>query len=454
MGISGISLLIFLMLMPVALYLILQNTKNSLYLLVATFPMFNVETFNLGGGFLVLSPNKVFGALVIVLMVVDVLSKGKEFRFISPHMVLSILLLATLLISFMVNGSRSLSWAQRYLSNLAFLLAMVTWIDTRKEADRVWQVFIYSLAFFTILTLLGVTAGDEVAAGGAGERFEATMLNANRAARTYLIGLGLAMGWLMRSAATPGRRWFGFALVGFFAWFILLTGSRAGFIALLITMAGFPFLLWAGTHTRSLVVPLIVVGALFVVFVPDAMVQRAKNIPNVQQGLEEEEARRSRIHQYRLALDLIDAHPLVGIGPHEFHRVYSKRVEGDVVRVLHSWYLKVAVDAGIPALLCFVGLLLLTFFIGLRGALSDPRPDRRGQAWAFTFMVAGLMAFGVVSSVPYSKLMWLVFSISAVELRLQQKEREAEQVDAVQDFNVRADALGVATGTVVIIKKD
>ncbi len=454
MGISGISLMIFIVLAPVAMYLIIKNPKNSLYLLVATFPMFNVETFNLGGGFLVISPNKIFGALVIVLMVVDVVSKGKEFRFVSPHMILSILLLAMLLISFMVNGSQNLSWAQRYLSNLAFLLAMVTWVDTREEADRIWQVFIYSLAFFTLLTLLGVTANEDAAAGPAGERFEATMLNANRAARTYLIGLGLAIGWLMRSAAVPWRRWFGFALVGFFAWFILLTGSRAGLIALMITMSGLPFLLWAGSHTRSLVVPLLVIAALFVVFVPEAMVQRARNIPNVQKGLEEEEARRSRIHQYRLALDLIDAHPLVGIGPAEFHRVYSKRVEGDVVRVLHSWYLKVAVDAGIPALLFYVGLLILTFFVGLRGAMSDPLPERRGQAWGFTFMVGGLMAFGVVSSVPYSKLMWLVFAISAVDLRLQQKARDADQADAVQEFKVQADALGASTGTVVVIRKD
>jgi len=454
LGTSAATILIFLLLAPVVLYLIFRNPKNSLFMLVATFPMFNVESIALGAGFLVVSPNKVFGAVVVVLMVVDVLSKGKEFKFLSPHMVLSLLLFGAMLISFLVNGSHSLTWAQRYLSNIFFLLAMVTWINTREEADRVWQVFIYSLAVVTILSMFGLDSPEESSARSAAERFDATMLNANRAARTYLIGIGLATGWLMRTAGVTWRRWLGFGLMVLFTWSILLTGSRAGFIALVVTMAGIPFLLASRRRTRGLVVPFILAALLIAVFTPEVVSRRVTQIPTMEHGLAKEEARRSRIHQYRLAVELINKEPILGIGPHEFNRVYSQRVEGDIQRSLHSWYLKVAVDAGLPGLFLFLALLVLSLAIGLRGAIRGRSIELRGQAWGFTFMVAGLMVFGTVSSVPYSKLMWLVFAVAAVELQLQQKERKTDQDAAVQTFRDCTDELSAGAGTVVVIKKD
>ena len=452
-GVFKIGVLV--MLGPIVAYLILKNPKNSLFMLVATFPMFNIESIDFGGGFLVLSPHKIFGAIVVVLMVVDVFSRKKEFQLLAPHMVLSLLLLAMLLLSFMVNATPQLSWAQRYLSNLVFLLAMVTWIETREEADRARSVFIFSLVFFTLLTVLDIGGGEAVGGRAAGDRFEATMLNANRAARTYLIGLGLALGWLMRNAEVSWRRWMGLGLILLFSYSVLLTGSRAGLIGLVLLLSGAMFLLWSQSRTRVVLVPLVVAGFVSVsLFMPEVILERARQIPTIEKGIQEEEARRSRVHQYRLAFDLIDASPIVGIGPHEFNRVYSQRVEGDVKRSLHSWYLKVAVDAGIPALLLFVGLLVLSLAVGIRGGLRGPDSGRRGEAWGFAIMVFALMVFGVVSSVPYSKLMWLVFSFAAVDLRLYQKAKMGGRMLQSDAFREHSDELAVANNTVVVIKKN
>jgi len=448
----GVKLLLFVLLAAGILYLISRNPKNSLYLLVATFPMFNVETVNFGGGFLVVSPNKVFGALVVVLMIVDVISKGKEFRFFSLHMLLSVLLLAMLLISFMVNGVRSLSWAQRYISNLAFLLAMVTWIDTRAEADRCRVVFIVSLVFFTILGLLGV--GGHVDFGGSAEvRFEASMLNANRAAQAYLMGVGFSVAWFLRNLESPWRRWVGLAVIMLLAYSTMLTGSRAGLIAMLVVLGGVPFLIWSRPRGRSFVVPLVLGAMALAVFMPQVMADRAQEIPLLGGGLKKEEARRSRIHQYRLAFQLIDESPIVGIGPHEFNRVYSQRVEGDIRRSLHSWYLKVAVDAGIPALVLYFLLFIVTLGAAVRGVFRTDDPGLKGENWSSALLVVGMMVFGTVSSVPYSKLTWLLFAFGAVEFRLQQLEREGLDQDAVQAFSDRAEELSLAGSTVVVVKK-
>ncbi len=448
---SAIKLLAFVFLAAGVLYLIFKNSKNSLFLLVATFPMFNVETLDIGGGFFVLSPNKIFGALVVVLMVVDVISKGKEFRFTSPQMLLSLLLLVLMLISFMVNGARHLTWAQRNLSNLFFLLAMVTWIETREEADLGRLVFIVSLAFFTIPGLFGF---QEQAVAGPNDRarFMASMLNANRAAHTYIMGAGLALAWLLRGAEKPWRRWSGFALLGLFAYATMATGSRAGLIALVVTLSGAPILLWQRPGARILIVPMVLGAIALLVFMPQVMADRAQQIPSLKEGLSKEEAR-SRIHQYRLALQLIDDSPIVGIGPHEFNRIYSQRVEGDTPRSLHSWYLKVAVDAGIPALTVFVLLLLVSLGVAMRGALRSSDPGLRGEGWSNAFLVIGMMVFGIVSSVPYSKLNWLIFAFAAVELNLQQRDREKLQKDTAQAYLDRADELPATSSTVVVIKK-
>ncbi|MFH1531986.1 MAG: O-antigen ligase family protein [Pseudomonadota bacterium] len=449
----GIKLLVLAVLAAAVLYLILRNSKNSLYLLVASFPMFNVETVDFGGGFLVLSPHKVFGAMVVILMVVDVISKKKEFRFFSPHMVLSVLLLALLLISFMVNGIQSLSWAQRYLSNLVFLLAMVTWIDTRAEADRCREVFIASLVFFTILGLLGQGGQTDLDGGTRDARFEASMLNANRAAHAYLIGVGFSLAWFLRNLEIPWRRWVGFAVLMLLAYATMLTGSRAGLVALLIILGGLPLLLWRRPRGRSILVPVLLGAVTLAVFMPQVMARRAREIPTEGGDLNKEEAQRTRVHQYRLAFQLIDESPVIGIGPNEFNRVYSQRVEGDLGRALHSWYLNVAVDAGIPALLLFVLLFLVTFWVFVRGGLHGADPGLRGEGWSTALLVLGLMVFGTVSSVPYSKLTWLVFTFGAVDLHLQKREREERGQEAVRAFSDQTEGLSLAGNTVVVVKK-
>ena len=454
MGGGVFTMVILAALGPIVVYLVMKNPKNSLYMLVATFPMFNIEAVELGGGFLIISPHKVFGAIVVVLMAVDVVSKGKEFVFLAPHMVLSLLLLVMMLLSFMVNNATNLSWAQRYLSNLLFLLVMVTWLDTREEADKARNVFLVSLFIITLFVTIGF--GEDVAARGTpGDRFEATLLNANRAAQVFLIGTGLAIGWLLRHAEIPWRRNVGLGVVSLFVWSLLRTGSRAGLIGLVLLSIGTLFLLWSRQRTWLLVIPLVIGGALAVAFMPAIMWERAQQIPGIGgHGIHEEEARRTRIHQYRLALDLVDKNPMFGVGPHEFNRIYSQRVEADVARSLHSWYLRVAVDAGIPGLLLFVSLFLLTLFVGVRGGLSGPDPGISAEAWSFALMVGALMVFGAVSSVPYSKLTWLVFAFGAVELQLWRRERDASVEAPAEAFRQRADELAVAKNTVVVIKKD
>jgi O-antigen ligase len=268
----------------------------------------------------------------------------------------------------------------------------------------------------------------------------------------YLIGVGISLGWLMRNLHVKWRRWMGIGFVVFLAYSTMLTGSRAGLIGLLITTSCTPFLLWRTPIGRSILIPLALAVVSLAVFMPKVMIERAQDIPSLQQGLEEEEARRTRIHQYRLAFQLINESPLLGIGPNEFSRVYSQKVEGDIRRSLHSWYLKIAVDGGILALSVFLLLFLVTLFSGLQGAFRGSTPELQHEGWALAFLVIGLMVFGTVSSVPYSKLLWLVFSLGAVEMKIHRLEK-GHRDDALNSQE-RAVIPSAAGNTVVVVKKD
>ncbi|MBM4370969.1 MAG: hypothetical protein FJ098_04905, partial [Deltaproteobacteria bacterium] len=115
----------------------------------------------------------------------------------------------------------------------------------------------------------------------------------------------------------------------------------------------------------------------------------------------------------------------------------------------------VAVDGGIPALILFAGLLLLSAWVWFRGAIGDADPGRRAEAWAQVALVVGLAVFGVVSSVPYAKLTWLVFAYAAVELRVRQMEEKAARFQAGnQAFEEAAAGASPPSDTVVIIRKD
>ena len=55
---------------------------------------------------------------------------------------------------------------------------------------------------------------------------------------------------------------------------------------------------------------------------------------------------------------MIGDHPLLGVGPRNMLGLYSRYLQTENVRVSHNSFLQMAVDAGLPALLMFLGLIL------------------------------------------------------------------------------------------------
>jgi len=101
---------------------------------------------------------------------------------------------------------------------------------------------------------------------------------------------------------------------------------------------------------------------------------------------------------WKRALELIVQHPLLGVGPQHFAHY------GEIVYIgahPHDWLFQIAVEWGIPALICLVAILLLGAHTLVRAAASIAPADRSQQdiATALIVAIAAIVVDGLFSGV-------------------------------------------------------
>ena len=140
---------------------------------------------------------------------------------------------------------------------------------------------------------------------------------------------------------------------------ILLGWTRSIWLA---TVPAVLYLVWFWRRKMTFVVPVAVLAALLVA--PSGTRARLTSLfdPHGQT-----DSNRHRIVTFRTGLEMIKAHPVLGLGPEEISRNFNAYVPADIKRPLpigyyghlHNIYLQYAAERGIP------GLLLMLWFIGL-----------------------------------------------------------------------------------------
>jgi putative inorganic carbon (HCO3(-)) transporter len=88
---------------------------------------------------------------------------------------------------------------------------------------------------------------------------------------------------------------------------------------------------------------------------------------------------------WKLALELIRAHPWLGIGPQHFAHDGVKLYIGAHP---HDWLLQVGVEWGVPALLCLLGVFALGARALVRSSAQIAAADVPGQQMLTVFLVA------------------------------------------------------------------
>lgn len=177
---------------------------------------------------------------------------------------------------------------------------------------------------------------------------------------------------------------------------VLLTETRGIWIA--TAVAGF-YLLWYWNRKLILLLP---AALLVAVAVSPFIRERAVSLVKPR----DVDSNAFRLVAWRTGIRMIEAHPLLGLGPEGVKNHFDDWVPADVPRPLptgwyghlHNIYLQYAAERGIPTMLAMMWLLgqvLVDFWRGLR-ALPPGRSGRRFLLHGGIAVVLAALAEGFV----------------------------------------------------------
>ncbi len=144
---------------------------------------------------------------------------------------------------------------------------------------------------------------------------------------------------------------------------IMATNSRGAFLSMgMVVMV----LIWRSQNRLAG----ISIGILVVVAGVIAMPQSYKDRLATIKSYETEGSARGRLDAWAVAGNMIQKHPLLGVGFEQFQRNYQeydpkRTVDGRMgsgTRVTHNSYLQIWAECGTPVFLLFMSLIVLTFF--------------------------------------------------------------------------------------------
>jgi O-antigen ligase len=236
-------------------------------------------------------------------------------------------------------------------------------------------------------------AGEDFYRSYVGARITGFMSHWMTFSGQMLIVFALAAALLLLAAAPRKLRWGLAAGLSVIAAAILLGMTRGIWIA---TGAAAVFLLWIWKKWTIPLVPLMAL-ALFVAG-PAGVKERMTSLVKPRGQLD---SNQHRIVTWRTGVQMVKAHPLLGLGPENVGRKFNDYVPSDIPRPLpegwyghlHNIYLHYAAERGIPAMLC----LLWAFAWALRDWTRKlkGRPEGRWVLHGGVALVAGILITGL-----------------------------------------------------------
>jgi len=240
---------------------------------------------------------------------------------------------------------------------------------------------------------------------------------------SFAISMVSALGPAVFLGFSAGRWWLkglAFASAALIMHTVLLTFSRGGMLAMLITGA---IVLLVMPKRPTYLAAVFVVAALAVRFTGPQLEARFMTTfaaPEARDG-----SAQSRLELWRDCLEVIREYPVVGVGPAHWPRVASE-FGWPPGKQAHSTWLQLGAETGIPSLAFLISFYLLAALWGLRLARKHPRTEMGLYGlYAFSGLVGFIIAAQFVSmeglEVPY----YIVLVVAAA-LRLQSLPPVAE----------------------------
>lgn len=278
-------------------------------------------------------------------------------KFITPDVRVYMMLLLGVLVSISVFATRYqvspyvIQYYLEFLKIIAVSIFTVAVVDSSEKLRILIWTIALSLGFFGVKSgLWGILTGggSQILRGPGG------MLGDNN---DFSLALTMNLPFLFYLGLSEKNIWVRRGLIaamGLSCLTVLLTHSRGGFLAMSVTLA---LMTWR-SRNRFIGFGLAGVAAiLFIFFAPAGVKERLSSIKKY----DEDSSAQARLHTWGIALKMIGANPLFGVGFRNFQAAYPVydpqplRQKGtEVIFVAHNSYLQLSAESGVPALATYL----------------------------------------------------------------------------------------------------
>lgn len=340
------------------------------------------------------------------------------------------LYLGFVLLSLLVARDRTLGLFQIFFLGQTFLLYvyLAAWVRTRQDVTFLVSTLLICLILESLIMIGVYLTGHDLDIAGISTRIESsfsrraggTFQSPNSAAAYLSLLLPPALGLLL----TPCERrlkWMAVIALGLGTAALILTQSRGGWLALLLSGALLYAATWRwGWQSSSMRITVAAVMVLLVLIFYGAVFSRVTRDDG------------GRIILIDLALRIIKDNPVFGIGANNFVLLIRQYATPDIANAwlytVHNMYLLVWAETGIGGLFAFVLFLLVTVWRGwqcgkLHDALASP------VALGFMAGLAGHMVhmfLDFFSSRTEIQLLWLICGLIAAMNRIEPERKPFE----------------------------
>src|ERR1022692_1495461 len=385
-----------------------------------------LEVLPTSGG---LSLSKGAGLLLAMAWLARLSTRQREGDLFSEYPVLT-----WLMIGFLAWASLTLVWAgqtgtgltaiSRYFLDMLLLPIAFSAVRTRRDLVVVLAaiaVGAFVAAAFGILK----PPSPEVIEG----RATGTIGDPNELAAALLVGLALAAGLMLSRGQSAAVRFGALVVIPFCAAGIFLSLSRGGLVALAVLLLVGPLL--AGRWRPAMAGLLVLVAAAgFLYFTQIASLPARERITMSNGGS-------GRTAPWTIALRMVDAHPIEGVGVGNFPAASPNYVlqpgvleEDQLIfsvapKVTHNTYLQILAEMGFLGLILFLGIVGTSLLCVLRAARLWSRRGAVGMEALARGVLLGLIGLLVADffiSEMYGKLLWTMLALGPAMFAIARRE--------------------------------
>jgi O-antigen ligase len=225
---------------------------------------------------------------------------------------------------------------------------------------------------------------------------------------------------------------------------ITIGASRGGFLGIVVEII---YLVVRSGISKKKLIRLLVIAMFFLLLAPNSPIHRFLSpVPGDDQSVDK------HILGWMAGLNMVKAHPLVGVGLGNFKGVVASYDTTGMVaadpKIAHNAFLEIAAEMGVFALLVYL-LFLGTIFRSLettrRRALAT---DSQALAALALGMQASLLGVSVAIffvSGQYTRMLWLIFIMTMAMPALVPKRKAERKKPSRQDERVEEPALQVGS---------